>query len=468
LEFLMAGRREIRCIGPSFPLPDRKTSCQRSINWRLRQIQSLGEEKQLTLAPTPGMAVEIDFGAPTRCIFSTGSREFVVAGTTLFETTSGAAVAVGEVAGSGPVNAEEGSNQIVFVTGLQGYVLNKSSTTLAEISDPDWRGSYDVAELNGTFIFVALDEPEQFFLSAIDDGSQLDALDFSSSDAQPDPLITVRVSKQEVYFFGSRSTEVWIYDGDAEFPLVRYNSTPIDVGIVGRRAVIKAADTLIFVGCTERGTGIVYMMAGHQPTRISNDAVEESLQASGVDLTQCSMWVRQTVGAEFVGINAPGMETTWVWDASTREWHEQAEKVNGAWTPLRTVSIASLGSSHHAIAGNKMYRIDDALGTIDGEPIVQERTWPHLLSPSMEPVPYRSLELACTTGGEIAADITLETSNDGGYVFSAPRLQSLGAVGRRMQPVRWQYLGSAVDRVFRLRKSAPTPVTLHACNLDAG
>jgi hypothetical protein len=345
--------------------------------------------------------------------------------------------------------------------------LNLSSNVLTEITDPDWRGSYSVSEVNGTFVFVALDQPDQFYLSAIDDASSLDALDFSSSDAQPDSLLTTRTLKQEEYMFGTRSTEVWIYVADPVFPLVRYTATPIDVGLVGRRAVIRAADTLVFVGCTERGTGIVYIMQGHQPVRISTNAVEETLQSSAVDLSECTLWVQQTVGAEFVGINAPGLKTTWCWDAASREWHELGELINGEWTPMRIEKVVSFGGEHHAIAGTKLYRLADGVPTIDDENMTFERVWPHLQQPSFEPVSHRSVELQCTTGEQTDGVITLECSNDGGWVFGPPLARSLGAVGRRMQRIRWQGLGAAQDRVYRLRATG-VHINLNAANLDAG
>lgn len=457
-------RREIRCVGPSAPLPDRKASVQRSINLFLRQITGLGEDKPVILESIPGLVERIDFGGQVRGSFSNGKREFVVAGLTLYETTSGTAVSRGTINGSDWVTMEDGTNQLVIAAGAQGYVFNMTSNTLAEITDPDWRGSYDVAELNGVFIFIALDQPDQFYISAIDDGSTLDALDFSSADAQPDDIVTVRVLKQEAYFFGDLSTEVWTFVGDSDFPLVRYNSTPIDIGIVGRRAAIKAADTLIFVGKTERGTGIVYMINGHQPQRISNEAVEAALQADGVDLSECSMWARQGVGYEHVGIKAPGMSTTWVFDAATREWHEQAELVDGEYTALRVDQVSQLGTAQHAIAGEKQYTVDASTYTLGGDVLVRERTWPHLISPSMEPVVYTGLELACTTGH--GGNVTLEISNDGGFNFGPPLLRSLGAIGRWMQRVRWFPLGSARDRVFRLRCTDAVPFNIHGATVE--
>lgn len=455
-------RREIRCVGPSAQLPDRKASCQRSVNLFLRQITGLGEDKQAILESIPGLVERIDFGADGRGCFSIDTREFVVAGSTLYETTSGAAVSRGTIAGSGWVSMESGTNQLVITTGTDGYVLNLSTNVLTQITDTDWRGSYDVAELNGVFIFVALDQPDQFYLSAIDDASTLDALDFSSSDSQPDDIVTVRVQKQEAYFFGTQSTEVWVFSGGSDFPLTRYNSTPIDVGIVGRRAVVKAADTLVFVGRTERGTGIVYLMAGHQPQRISTEAVEAALQASGVDLSACSMWVRQGVGYEHVGINAPGMSTTWVWDAATKEWHEQAELVNGEFEPIRIEQVSVL-DGQHAIAGSKQYTFSDTTYTLGGDVLARERTWPHLISPSMEEVKYPGLELACTTGH--GGNVTLELSNNGGFTFGPALIRSLGATGRWMQRVRWMMLGSARDRVFRIRCTDAVPFNIHGATV---
>lgn len=460
----MAGAREIKCIGPSAYLPDRKAAVQRLVNLFLRQLTGLGEDKQVILESAPGLVERIDFGASGRGAFSNGEREFVVAGANLYETTTGVAVALGAISGTGPVSMDDGTDQLVITTGPDGYVLRLSTNVLGQITDPDWRGSYDVAELNGVFIFVALDQPDQFYISAIDDASNLDALDFSSADAQPDRLVTVRTLKQEAYFFGKVSTEVWIFTGDADFPLARYNSTPIDIGIVGRRAVVKAADTLVFVGCTERGTGIVYMFVGHQPQRISSEAVEACLQADGVDLSECSLWVRQGVGFEHVGINAPGLSTTWVWDAATKEWHEQAELVDGEWEPLRVQQVTCLGDQH-AIGGTKQYTVRSDAYTLDGDVLARERTWPHLVSPSMEPVTYGGVEIACTTG--YGGSVTLEISNDGGFTWGAPLLRSLGAIGRWMQRVRWLMLGQARDRVFRLRCTDAVPFNIHAATVEA-
>lgn len=460
----MAGVRAIQCVGPSYMLADRKSAVQRAVNLYLREVEGLGEDKQLVLDSAPGLVQHLDLGATIRGVYATDTRLFAVAGSTLYELTSGTALNVGTlVTNSGHVAMRHGRDQLVIVDGWQGYVFNLPASSFAQITDADWRGSEWVEELDGYMIFV---DPgtDQFYLSEIDDASNLDALDFSSADKQPDHIVTHRVSKSELYLFGTRSTEVWINSGDPDFPFARYNSTPIDVGIVGKRAAIRAADTLVFVGQTERGRGIVYVMSGHQPVRISTRAVEEAL-ASSTDLSECSMWAYQADGAEFVGINAPGMGSTWVWDAASKQWHERAEMTDGEFAPLRVEEVAFFGGEHYATAGTKVYRLSREVYALGSDPLVRERTWPHLVHPSGEPVSYRGLELACTTGH--GGQVTLEVSSDGGFTYGPPLARALGATGRWMQRVRWMFLGSARDRVFRLRCSDAVPFSIHSANVEA-
>jgi hypothetical protein len=319
--------------------------------------------------------------------------------------------------------------------------------------------------MDGYTIYVRPNS-NQFYISAADSAGTIDPLDFDSADTKAGNIIAACVLKHEVWFFRPTSAEIWIDSGGADFPFARYNGTPVDVGVVGAHAWCIAADTVLIVGRTDRGVGAVYAMQGHQPVRVSDQAVEEAIDGC-TDLSQISMWSYHTLGNEFVGINGPGMQTTRVLDMASRQWHERAELVNGEFVPLRITHVVSAFDQIFAIGPGGLYRMDGDQHSIDGGPLVRERTWPHLVSPAFEMVSYRGLELACTTGSEVAGNITLEISNDGGFVYLAPMMRSLGAIGRRMQKVRWLGLGSAFDRVFRLRCTDAVPLTLHGATLDA-
>jgi hypothetical protein len=340
-------------------------------------------------------------------------RWFVVAGSTLYEIVSGAAVNRGTLS-TYRHRWHEPQQHAVRHRGRNEWLrLHAATDALGTITSAGWRGSYTADFIDGYVIFVAPDT-DQFYLTAIDDASTLDALDFSSADALPDKIVCPRVLHRELMLFGLYTTEVWVDSGGAEFPFVRYNSVQIDVGCVGRNAAVVAADSIVWIGQTRTGSGIVYRMVGHSPVRVSTRAIEQMLAKSS-DISSASMWTYQVDGHEFIGINAPGLSTTLVYDAAMQQWHERAEWA-GAWSPYRATSVCYVNGGQYAgTAAGTLYKIDPTTYTLGSDPLVRERTWPHMVSASMEPITFASLELACTTG--YGGNVTLELSNDGGNTF---------------------------------------------------
>jgi hypothetical protein len=461
----MAGNPVVQFAGASYHLPDRKAAVQNAINCYPQRL----EGADLMMVSAPGRTLLTTLGGEIRCIAYVQGRTFIVGGNTLYERTAPSTYTVRGtlLTSSGYVGSAYNQSQLALVDGPNLYVYNLAGNTLTQITSPGWLGSDDVVECDGYMIFVDPDT-QVFYLSEIDDATTLNALDFSSADVAPDNILTQRVSHRQVVLFGEISSEIWINSGAVDFPFTRYQSYTIDVGVVGKRAAINAADTLIWVGRSQRGTGIVYQMVGNQPDRISTLAVEQALAAS-TDLSGVTMWTYQIAGHEFVGINAPGLSTTWVYDAAMpagARWHERAEWDEG-WVQDRAALHTFCGDDH--LCGDSLgnvYKIDPTVNTLAGLPKVRERTWPHMMSPSMEPVTFRSLELAATTG-EAPGVITLEISNDGGTTFGPPLQRSLGATGRRMQRVRWMPLGTSYNRVFRLRCSDAVPLNIHGAVVDA-
>ena len=456
----MAGAKVVQCVGPSYHLGDKKAAVQSAVNLYTQNTNGT----DMMMQSTPGEVLITTLSGEVRGMRNVSGRLFVAAGQTLYEKNADDTfTSRGMLSTSaGFVGMASNSSQLAIVDGPNLYILTLATNVLTNVVAAGWRGSNDVHELDGYFIFVA-PNTEQFYISAIGDGTNLNALDFSSADSQPDNIVAHRVSHRQVWFFGEVSTEIWIDSGGASFPFVRYQSYTMDVGCVGSRAAIKAADTLFWVGQTRTGRGIVYMAVGNQPTRVSTLAVEEALRGSS-DLSQASMWAYQIEGHEFIAINAPGLSTTWVYDAALQQWHERGEWLAG-WQPLRSRLVTALGGVHYAGDANGAFvRLDASVNTLSGRPLVRERTWPHFVQDSMEPVSFRSLELSMKTG--FGGNVTLEISNDGGYTFGPMLLRLLGATGRVMQRIRWLGLGTAINRVFRIRCSDAVPVAIYAAAVE--
>ncbi len=455
----MAGKKYVECIGSSYQLADKKAGIQSAINCYPKRLSG----DSWMMAATPGEVALATLAGAVRGSRNVDGRWFVVASNTLYEMTSTGSYTVrGTIdTSSGFVGMSHNKTQLAIVDGDNLYIYTLSTNALTQITVAGWRGSDDVHELDGYFIFVD-PETDQFYISAIDDGTALDALDFSSADSSPDDIVAHRVSHRQLWFFGSDSTEIWINSGAAAFPFVRYQSYTLDVGCVGKRAAINAADTLFWIGKTERGTGIVYMATGNQPTRVSTVAIEEALKAS-TDISLATMWTYQIEGHEFIGINAPGLDTTWVYDAALQQWHERGEW-NAGWEPLRSRLVTTYGQEHYAgDADGKIVRLDTTVNNLSSRVLVRERTWPHMIQDSMEPVSYLGVELAMTSGH--GGNVTLEISNDGGFTFGPMLARSLGVTGRWMQRIRWNGLGTAINRVFRIRCSDDVPFGIHQASV---
>ena len=128
-------------VGPSYALSTRKASAQRAVNLFLVGMETVSKAPFI-LQSVPGEVLFCALGAPIRGFIETGSRGFVVAGSTLYElSAAGVATSRGTLAtSSGPVDMAWGVTQLVIVDGLHGYVLNLASNSFGQITDPDWIG----------------------------------------------------------------------------------------------------------------------------------------------------------------------------------------------------------------------------------------------------------------------------------------------------------------------------------------
>lgn len=482
----MAGRLYAPFIGPSEPTADRKTSAQRSINLYMSPVHGGGEDKSFVLKSCPGVQGFATFkygDLVIRGACVARGELYVVAANKLYKYPDFPSAGYPNPANdpysglldtsSGFVSMKETRDQLVIVDGSNGYYVDLNSGVFGKITDPDWRGSDWAEEMDGYAIFVAPDS-DQYYISDLDNAGSLNALDFSSADAAPDKLVTHRVLRGELLLFGRRSIEIHVNTGGADFPFSRYGASYIDVGCVGYRAAINAADTIYWVG-EKGGTPTVFEMNGHQPVPVSTMAVEQALEACQ-DRANIRLWTYKSAGHEFIGFVIPGAKSTWVYDAVTRKWHERCVLVDGEYQAWPAEEYFYFNGKNYLTYDNAIFEVTEVNAQSMIGHLPRERTWPHMVSPSFEPITYRGLELHMTSGvlkpsaafdPEREARVSLEISNDGGYTWGSPLVKNLGATGKWMERIRWLMLGSARDRVFRVRVTDDVQVTFHGAVVDA-
>lgn len=103
----------------------------------------------------------------------------------------------------------------------------------------------------------------------------IDPLDFATAERSPDPITSVRVVGDQFWLFGTNSTEIWFLSGDSNAPFQRVQARLFERGIwEGTDVQIK--DSVVVVD----GDGVVYVVAGGGPQRISTNSIEERIRRS--------------------------------------------------------------------------------------------------------------------------------------------------------------------------------------------
>ena len=357
-----------------------------------------------------------------------------------------------------------GRTHLVLTTGSAAYAYNFSTTVFAQITSanlepsPTW-----CAYLAGRYIFGSANG-DQFQWSAQDDPYTIDALDFATAESSPDGLVRGVVYREELWLFGQRSIEVWRASANPDSAFERNSGVSIDLGLMAAGSVSIVDNSLLWIGADRNGGAVVYSASGYAPTRISNHAIEERL-ASSTAIYDATAYCYQWKGHPFYCLNAPGLDTTLVYDIRTGLWHERADFFNGevsqhrithhVYSPLNQHIFGGSLTSHPTLSNRSVfYTASDDVYTIAGDTLCRERTSPHYATPQLNRIAYERFRLDCSVGGIVTGDkyAQLSYSDDGGYTWSDSLLQrSLGATGERRVMLQWTRLGMARDRVWRLR-----------------
>lgn len=451
-------------VGPSYTLSTRKADIQRSVNMHLVGLETPGKAPFI-MDSVPGLNLFASLGAPVRGIIQAANRLFVAAGSTLYEISStGFVNPLGTLSSTtGVVSMAYGLTQLVVVDGSNGYVLTLATNAFQRITAAGFYGSNRVRFLDNYFLFVH-PGTQQFYISAINDATSEDPLDFASAESQPDNLVTLEVDHSEIWLFGTQTTEVWFDSGAADFPFQRNRGASIEIGCQAAHSVQKLDNSVFWIGQDINGSGIVFRSQGFQAQRISTQAIEQQLQAS-TDLSAAVAYSYQDRGLSFYCVNAPGLTSTWCYEVSTGTWHERCDlDTFGNFAQSRVQNYAfCFGQRIVGGADGNLYTLSHTTYTNYLDPLVRLRVTPHDAVPGRMIQFFNAFYLDCTTGEAglgIDAYVELSWSKDSGASWSNPVLRSIGRTGQRFSRLLWTLLGSARDRVWRMRFSGNAPFSI--------
>ena len=443
-------------------------SCVNLIPEKVESGQGKGDP---VLYLTPGLRLFATMpAAPIRAIAAGERRCFVVAGGNFYElhenTTSDYR---GGVNNDGRLaQVAFNGNQVAISSNKLLWVDNGSG---ADIVHFEGTGTPAVTAMQVAYLdsfFIAQDEPDtdipdsprSFHHSAPLNGLSWDATDMASKEAQPDALGGILASHEDLWLFGSQSTEVWRNNystAPTSFPWERDPSAIQHQGIVGEFSHCRLAEGVAWLSGSTQGYCVALHAQGYQPKRVSTHAVEQEW-AGYTTVADAESFSYTDKGHAFWMINFPTANKTWCYDATTGLWHRRGWWNGTTWDRHRARVHAAVlwpsGNSMNLVGdwqNGKIYELTTDVWDDDGTPIHWERTCPHSTEENKRIFFSRmELEMEKATG----TTATLSWSNDGGKNFTAGLTSSNGATGATKTRLHWHRLGSARDRVYRFSGTA--------------
>jgi hypothetical protein len=452
----------------SAPSRSRALSAERLVNCAA-EIQPEGAKSPVALFSAPGLTSFASVGdGPIRCLHVMNGALYVASGGSVYKVASdGTATLLGAIpAGPMPVYMVNNGLQILLTVSPHGYVI--ASDTLTAITDPGFPGAGSCAYLDGYGIF---NDPDtgRFYITSLLDFSDVDALDFATAESSPDNILRVIVDHRELWLFGSDSIEVWVNTGAADFPFERQPGAILERGTASGASVAKMDSSVFWLGDDR----IVYRAQGYQPLRISTHPIEQAI-AGYTTISDAEAFTYTLDGHACYVLTFPTEGASWVYDASTQQWHERDSRTSdvslGRW---RAANYVSCYGKHLVgdYASGTVWEMSPFVYSEGDEDLVRMIQFPPLYAEGKRAF-MSSLEVDMEVGVGLSSgqgsdpQIMLQWSDDGGNTWSNEHWRDIGAIGNYRTRVTWERLGSFRQRTIRLIVSDPVRCVIYSAQAE--
>ena len=378
---------------------------------------------------------------------------FSISNTTLYRgTTSLGSVAA---AGSGVARIAGGFGEMLLTRGSD--LMRYNGTAISTPTFPDTADVRAVAFIGSLFVAVRADTSGKFYWSDPLDGSSWDALNFATAEREPDSLLDIEVLGDNIWLFGQQSIEAWAHTGDADLPFTRIEQVAMDEGIFSTGCVVPADNSLFFVSSKR-----LFYRLGEVPERVSDNGIEERLQAS----TTCRLFTSWYQGHEFIHIRLD--DETLNYDCSTREFCE-FQTDGGQWIASHAAMSGKVAYFGHSSTGELMGwdGWDDMGDEMERRlSFAQQLDGPAFLDVIRVWANAGATDLLEGQGSEPVIELRL--SDDGGRTWGEWMDEDLGAQGEYRHVPEWRALGMAdfPGVLGEIRVTDPVPFRLSAIKIN--
>lgn len=417
-----------------------------------------------SLVGTPGLTLRLTLSyGPIRGLKEFGDCLYAVAGPYVYKIDSAHnVISLGTIGTSaGRVGMANNNTHLMIVDGsTSGYYTD--GTTLSTISDVDFGGGTSVAYQDG---YLIVTEPGSgiFRISDLNSVTSWVDTDFATAEGWPDNLRQALSSSRELWLLGNATTEVWWNSGNADFPFERVQAGFIQRGVASSYGAALLDNSLAWITSDERGHPLaVHAVDGYQPQVISPTNINwQWAQYSG--WSDVFTYTYQLEGHEFWVVTFPTANRTWVYDATTKQWHQWSSNIDNEPLSRHRSNCHAYAFGRHYVGdynSGKIYTLEPAVYTEDGAAIIRDRITQgdgadeNRLSVSQLQVCFEE-GVGLVAGQGSNPQAMMRWSKDGGHTWSNEVWRTVGAQGRYGTRAVWRKLGVGRTWTFWLRVSDP-------------
>lgn len=446
-------------------------TAQRHLNLYAEVAQD-SDKSGLVFYGTPGTTLFTSFGdTPVRGAIAVGDSLYMVHRGTLWEVNNaGIQTSRGTLNTSGGrVDMAFNGVQIGIVDGTNMYCYTLASTAFVVVASGLLSNPASITYQDSYFI-CSFRNSQRFQISAQNDGTTWDALDFASAEAAPDRVVRVLADHGEIVLCGETTIEYWGNSGAQEFPYANIRGATSEFGLAAPWSLVKFNDSLAGLMKNRMGQVQVMMAVGHSLQKISTQELDYIINGyiSVADATAFSYLLG---GHPMYQINFPSAGKSWLYDGSTQMWSPLETGLDGQ-RHLAEICVDYLNKPRVTdYANGNVYILDPNVYTDNGMPIARELVGKHLLKDYDKSEVFR-LQVDFETGvGLILGQgydpqAMLQVSKDNGHTWGNEMWATMGQIGTYLTRVVWRRLGTARDWLFRFRITDPVKVVITGASVD--
>lgn len=394
------------------------------------------------------------------------NSHYRVSGESLIRVNSnGTTTNLGSIPGNDTVEFAYSFNNLAIIASGRMFVYN-TGAGLREITDSDLGNPIDICWIDQYFFMT---DGESLFHTTIADETQIDPIDFATSEFSPDPTYGVEKTKDNrVMVFNRYSTEIFVNDATENFAFSRITGLSMEFGIVGTHAKAKFNDGFICVGNRKEEAVSVHVAFPGQTQKVATREIEKIIgEYRETELRSVVVETREEDGYQHVLIHLPnqtllfnqtiatlvGLESAWsiiksdvLGDREYRGIHGVFDSNLGKWV---------YGDKQNANIG--IYDEDTALQY--GEVVEWLLFTPYypLETTSIDEIDIQTIPgFAMTNDSTLAVSLTFD-----GFRYSAEKFLNYGRRGQYGNRLITRRLGYVSEYVsFRFRGASRTRMAI--------